>query len=108
MGASTTRTVILPQTPRALKSPYSGRIKLGGDSSMSLWENGRSSGALTGKDFAALSTVKGVFVGLSVAGSAIGTRASLKGAYYGVPVSMTTSWSIARSAARLRPDCAMP
>ena len=87
LGASTTRTVILLQSKEALDSVYGGKFKLGGDASMSLWENGMSAGALAGKDFAAFSTVKGVYVGISVAGSAIGTRAALNGAYYGVPVS---------------------
>jgi SH3 domain-containing YSC84-like protein 1 len=86
LGASTTETVILIQSQRALDSLLRGRIQMGGDASLSLWQNGMQSSASAGKDFAAFSVVKGVYAGVSVSGSSLSDLPWLNGAFYGEPI----------------------
>lgn len=89
VGASTTQTVLVVRTQKALQALYEGKVKLGSDASVSfsLWKKGVTGSASLDSAFVAYSTVQGVFMGVAMDGSVIDIDDPLNRAYYGEAVS---------------------
>lgn len=88
VGASTTQTVLIVRTQKALQALYEGKVKLGSDASVSfsLWKKGVTGSASLDSAFVAYSMVQGVFMGVAMDGSVIDIDDALNQAYYGEPV----------------------
>ena len=82
-GASSAEVVMIVNSPKALDSLYSNKVKLGGDASVALGPKGVGSGAALNADFIVYATVQGAFAGLSIDGSVLDVRQSLNSGYYG-------------------------
>ena len=85
-GASSAEMLMLINTPKALDSLYSNKLKLGVDGSVAAGPKGAGTGAALSTDFVVYAKVKGAYAGMSVDGSVLDVRDKLNNAYYGKPV----------------------
>lgn len=90
IGIQDSQFVMMIMTDRGLRAVLENQVKLGADVSIALASvGGGVQGATTaglGADIIAFSSARGLYGGISLAGSVIGTRSDMNQAYYGQPL----------------------
>ncbi len=89
-GAEAAQVMLLIMTTKALDAVINNQVKLGADASIAVGPIGKGVSAATTtalrEDIVSFSRTKGLFAGISVAGSVINARNDWDQSYYGRPV----------------------